>query len=221
MHSSGCPKGVGPSLRPNWEVAHILRLCGHDYRRANRLPASHLKTMRLIEICRTARLGGHIERCNRCRYERNAYNSCRNRHCPKCQTLTKERWLQDRKQDLLGVPYFHDVFTVPHELNPLVLVNKNLLLTILFRSVAETLHSFAKDPRWKLGGQPGFIAVLHTWTQTLMDHFHIHCVIPASVLSFDRKRWISTPKGFLFHVKPLSMAFRAKFLFYLRTRTNN
>ena len=209
-------------MRPKWEVADVLRLYGQTYRRFSRLPFSHLKIMHLLEICRTARLGGHLERCDTCGYERNAYNSCRNRHCPKCQTLTKEKWLEARKRELLPAKYFHNVFTLPHELNPLVLVNKKTLLKILFRSVAETLKAFAKDPRWKLEGQPGFIAVLHTWSQTLMDHFHIHCLIPAGALSFDRQRWNpSQNDNFLFHVKPLAQTFRGKFLFYLKKAYQN
>ena len=217
MHLSACPKRAPGKVRPTWEVADILRLHGQSYRHANRLPASHIKIMRLLEVCRTARLGGHLEKCNTCGYERPAYNSCRNRHCPKCQTLAKEQWLEDRKQELLPVQYFHTVFTLPHELNPLVLVNKKALFDILFRAVSETLQDFAKDPRGKLEGQLGFIAVLHTWSQTLLDHFHLHCVIPAGVLSFDRQRWISTSNTtFLFPVKALSQVFRGKFLFYLK-----
>ena len=222
MHHSTCSKKTRAQSRPNWEVADILRLYGEDYRRDYHPPASHLTVMRLLEICRTARLGGHLEQCDACGFERPAYNSCRNRHCPKCQTLTKEKWLLDRKRELLPVKYFHAVFTLIHKLNPLILINKKVCFDILFRSVSETLQEFGKDPRWRLEGQLGFIAVLHTWSQTLMDHFHLHCVIPAGALSFDRTHWISPASDtFLFHVKPLSRVFRKKFLDHLKQAYRN
>ena len=138
--------------------------------------------MRHIEICRTAARGGHIEVCNHCGFEQNSYNSCRDRHCPKCQTLVKEKWLNDRKAELLPCSYFHNVFTLPHELNHLILTNMRVMLAILFAATKETLQVFARDPQWRLVGQLGFISVLHTWNQKLMDHFHLHCIIPAGVL---------------------------------------
>ena len=216
MHHPAC-KQAPAKPRPTWEVADILRLHGDDYRRDCHPPAAHRNVMRLIEICRTSRLGGHLKQCDSCGYRQNAYNSCRNRHCPKCQTLTKEKWLRDRTRELLPAKYFHAVFTITHRLNPLILINKKVCFNILFLSVNETLQEFAKDPRWKLAGQLGFIAVLHTWSQVLLDHFHLHCVIPAGVLSFDRTRWISPPNNsFLFPVKPLSSVFRTKFLDHLK-----
>jgi predicted Zn-ribbon and HTH transcriptional regulator len=187
--------------KPQWEVADIFCAFGEEYRQTHKLPLSQLKVMQAIEVCRTAYLGGHIEECENCGYRRNAYNSCRNRHCPKCQQLRKTQWLEDRKAELLPVDYFHVVFTLPHELNPLILQNKSLLLNILFRAVSETLLEFGCN---NLGGKIGFTTILHTWDQTLLDHFHLHCLIPGGALSFDEKRWIYTPKNFLFPVKALS-----------------
>ena len=134
------------------EVADIFCRYGQGYRQANFLSSEQSKAMRHIEICRTAKLGGHTEVCDHCGFEKNAYNSCRDRHCPKCQTLVKEKWLNDRKAELLPCPYFHNVFTLPHELNPLILSNKKVMLAILFAAVKETLQAFAGDPQWKLVG---------------------------------------------------------------------
>jgi hypothetical protein len=191
------------------ELADIFRAYGESYRRNHPLPVSHLKVMQAVERCRTAALGGHLEQCDRCGFERPAYNSCRNRHCPKCQSLAKVKWLDKQKSELLPTGYFHLVFTLPHELNPLVLVNKKPLINILFQSVWQTLAPFAQR---RLGGTLGITAVLHTWDQTLLDHFHLHCLVPAGVLSFDRNRWVSARQAFLFPVKALSLVFRAKFL---------
>jgi hypothetical protein len=197
-------------------VADVFRLYGEPYRRAHALPASHLKVMHAIEACRTAALGGHVERCDECGFERPAYNSCGNRHCPKCQTLAKERWLETREAELLPVEYFHTVFTLPHVLNPLALANKKAVYGLVFRAAAETLREFGRDPRHGLGGKVGFTAILHTWDQTLLDHIHLHCLIPGGALSPDRQRWIPTRPGFLFPVKALSALFRGKFLAYLK-----
>jgi len=194
------------------EVADIFRLYGDDYRKTRNLSFEQLKVMHHIEICRTAAMGGHIEQCTECGYEQNAYNSCRNRHCPKCQSMAKEKWLNDRKAELLPVGYFHLVFTLPHDLNPIILCNKKVLLDILFQAVNQTLQAFAKDPQWRLMGQLGFIAVLHTWSQTMMDHFHLHCIIPAGALSFDKNRWISARKKFLFKTRSLAKAFRRLYI---------
>jgi len=194
------------------EVADIFRRYGQEYRQNHFLSSEQFKTMRLIEMCRTAELGGHVEACDHCGFEHNAYNSCRNRHCPKCQTLVKEQWLNDRKAELLPCPYFHNVFTLPHELNPLILINKKIMLAILFAAAKETLQVFARDPHWRLVGQLGFISVLHTWNQKLMDHFHLHCIIPAGVLSFDRKQWISAREKYLFGVESLAKEFKKRYL---------
>jgi Putative transposase/Transposase zinc-binding domain len=191
------------------ELADIFRAYGESYRQAHPLSRAQLKVMRAIESCRTAALGGHLLQCNSCGYQQPAYNSCRNRHCPKCGSLAKAQWLEDRQADLLPVGYFHLVFTLPHELNPLLLVNKKVLCDILFKAVSQTLLEFG---RTHLGGWLGFICVLHTWDQRLRDHFHLHCLIPGGALSCDGTQWITARQTFLFSVKALSLVFRAKFL---------
>ncbi|NIQ12004.1 MAG: IS91 family transposase [Gammaproteobacteria bacterium] len=204
------------STRPCYEVADIFREYGEQYKRSHSLPLSHLKVMHAIEVCHTAYLGGHVERCDRCGYERIAYNSCRNRHCPKCQALAKAEWLEKRKAELLPVGYFHNVFTIPHELNQVVLCNKKVVFDLLFKTVAETLQEFASDPKHGLGGKIGFTAILHTWDQKLLGHIHLHCVIPAGVLSFDSRFWFHSRKNFLFPVKALSKVFRGKLIYHLK-----
>ena len=198
--------------KQRYEVADIFRLYGENYRQNNLLPYDHLKIMRHIEICRTAVLGGHVEQCDQCGFERIAYNSCRDRHCPKCQTLVKEKWLNDRKAELLPCGYFHLVFTLPHGLNPIILCNKKVTLRILFKAVNQTLQAFAKDPKWKLEGQLGFISVLHTWSQTLMDHFHLHCLIPGGALSFSKDQWIPANDNYLFRIQSLAKEFKKRYL---------
>jgi len=193
------------------EVADIFHLYGDDYRRSHTVSYEQLKAMHHIEICRTAKLGGHIEQCNRCGFEQIAYNSCRDRHCPKCQTLKKEQWLNDRKAELLPCGYFHLVFTLPHDLNPIISSNKRTTLNILFAAVNKTLQAFAKDPQWKLEGRLGFISVLHTWSQTLMDHFHLHCLVPAGAISFKKDRWIPAD-SYLFKITSLAKEFRKRYL---------
>jgi predicted Zn-ribbon and HTH transcriptional regulator len=201
------------AARGGVELADIFRVYGESYRRNHPLPVSHLKVIEAVERCRTAALGGHLERCDSCGFERPAYNSCRNRHCPKCQSLAKVKWLEKQKSELLPVGYFHLVFTLPHELNGLVLINKKILLSHLFKAVGETLVDFGHT---RLGGQIGFITVLHTWEQTLLNHFHLHCLGPAGALSFDQRRWRPARKNFLFPVKALSIVFRGKFLSLLK-----
>ena len=170
--------------------------------------------MRAIEVCRTAALGGHVDRCDHCGALRVSYNSCRNRHCPKCQSLDKERWLEDRKRDLLPTTYFHVVFTLPDSLSPLTLRNQKVVYHILFKAASETLKTLTQDPK-HLGAEVGFIAVLHTWSQTLMDHPHLHCIVTGGGLSPDGTQWIPCKEDFLVHVKALSRLFRGKFLAYL------
>ncbi len=201
-----------PPNRPAYEVADIFRQYGAAYRRAHPLPPSHLKVMRAIEICRTAELGGHVEACAVCGFERVAYNSCRNRHCPKCQALAKAEWLDARRAELLATHYFHAVFTLPHELNPIALSNKAVVGHLLFRAVSETLLEFGADPEQGLGGLVGFTAILHTWDQTLLDHFHLHVLIPAGALSGDRQTWVAARENYLFPVRALSKMFRGKFI---------
>ncbi len=214
-HAHGAA-GLTSRARPRWEVADVLRLHGEAYRRSHPPPLPHLKIMRAITACRTPVLGGHVERCGSCSFERRAYNSCRNRHCPKCQSLAKARWLKARTAELLPVGYFHVVFTLPHELNPLILCNKAVVLKLLFEAVARTLSQFGRNPGNGLGGKIGFLAVLHTWDQKLLDHFHLHCLIPAGALSPDGRRWVAARKDFLFPVKALSRVFRGKFVALLK-----
>ena len=191
------------------ELADVFRQYGESYQRTHRLLACEQKVVRAVSACRTQELGGHLDRCESCGFERPAYNSCRNRHCPKCQSLAKARWLEKQTSELLPVGYFHLVFTLPHELNRLILANKKIVLGLLFKAVSKTLLEFGQT---RLKGTIGIIAVLHTWDQTLKDHFHLHCLVPAGALSFDQNRWISARKNFLFPVKALSLVFRAKFL---------
>ncbi len=202
-----------PETAKRWEVADIFREFGNSYRRNNRFPLSHLKVLRSIEVCRTSYLGGHLQKCDACGFEQHSYNSCRNRHCPKCQTLTKARWIEDRRSELLPVPYFHNVFTLPHELNPIALCNRKVVFTILFKAVSETLLAFGRN---NLGGIIGFSAILHTWDQRLLDHLHLHCVISGGALAADKASWIQTNNTYLFNVEALSLVFRGKFLDYLQ-----
>lgn len=173
--------------------------------------------MSAIEACRTSLLGGHKERCdnNDCGHLEISYNSCRNRHCPKCQFLRKEKWIEARAEDLLPIQYFHVVFTIPSELNPLVLSNQKVMYNVLFRSVSETLVALSNDPK-HLGARIGFIGILHTWGQNLMEHPHIHCIVTGGGLSPEGSRWVSCRKNFFIHVKVLSSLFRGKFLAYLK-----
>lgn len=197
------------------EIADIFRMHINDYQKLYKLHPDHYKVVYDILNCRTAYLGGHMEKCDCCGKERPAYNSCRNRHCPKCQTITKERWLEARKAELLPIRYFHVVFTLPHELNPIALCNKRLVLGILFRSMAETLLEFGRNPGNGLGGLIGFLAFLHTWDQQLKDHFHIHCLVPAGALSLNGLSWINCQYDYLFPQAALSKRFRKKFTGYL------
>ena len=205
-------KDTKPSNDHKPEVADIFRIYSEDYLETRSLSFEQQQVIQKIVSCRTSAMGGHIHRCNECGYKQNVYNSCRNRHCPKCQTMAKEKWLNDRKTELLPTGYFHFVFTLPHELNPIILCNEKDLLDILFQAVNETLQAFAKDPQWRLQGQLGYIAVLHTWSQTLMDHFHLHCLIPGGVLSPEKDRWIPAHEKFLFRVGSLAKAFQNRYI---------
>jgi Putative transposase/Transposase zinc-binding domain len=209
-HATDCPgetEGRQPSAPP-WEVADIFRLYGETYRRHHAVPPAQQQVMHDIEACRTAQLGGHAEYCPTCGFERYAYNSCRNRHCPKCQTFPKVQWVEARKAELLPVPYFHLVLTVPHDLNALILAYKRPLLTLLFNATSQTLVQFGHR---NLGGQIGCTMVLHTWDQTLGAHVHVHCVIAAGALASKGERWIEADPRFLFPVRALSTVFRGKF----------
>jgi hypothetical protein len=204
-------------MRPELEVADIFRRYGPAYRTAHdgHLGRVERRVMSAIELCRTAELGGHVEACDDCDHSRVAYNSCRNRHCPKCQTTTRERWLAERQADLLPVPYFHVVFTVPAEAAEIAFQNKAVVYAILFDAVAATLKSVAADPR-HLGGEIGFLAILHTWGQTLTHHPHIHCLVPGGVLA-DGNRWLACRPRFFLPVHVLSRLFRRFFLERLHT----
>jgi len=198
------------------EVADVLRRYGAKYRSTHPVSYKQSKVMHHIQTCRSAQLGGHVQQCSQCGFEQIAYNSCRDRHCPKCQSMVKEQWLNDRRAELLPCGYFHLVFTLPHALNPIVLCNKRICLQLLFAAVNETLQAFARDPQWRLCGQLGFIAVLHTWSQTLVDHFHLHCLVPAGVLSPAKNKWIPARESFLFRIQSLAKQFRKCYLRRLR-----
>jgi hypothetical protein len=199
--------------RPTLEVADIIRAAGDSFieRNRNHLAWPQLKVLRAIRDCRTAALGGHLDRCSRCGHQAISYNSCRNRHCTKCQTNARKRWLAKQSEDLLPVPYFHVVFTLPHDLSAVVLQNKKLLYDLLFRASAETLIEIAADPK-HLGAEIGFLSVLHTWGQNLHHHPHVHCVVPAGGMAPDRSRWVHSQPAFFLPVRVLAKVFRGKFV---------
>ncbi len=198
--------------RPCLEVADIVRRQGRAFldREPGWFTFQHLKVYRAITACRTHTLGGHLDQCSQCGYRAISYCSCRNRHCPKCQTNARNRWLADRSKELLGVGYFHVVFTLPHQFTGLALQNKRVIYDLLFRACAETLLEVAANPEY-LGAEIGFLSVLHTWGQNLLHHPHIHCVIPAGGLSPDHTAWIHSRHHFFLPVEVLSRVFRGKF----------
>jgi len=200
--------------RPPLEVADLVRAAGGAFIERSRrwITWQHLKVLRAIVRCRTAALGGHLDQCTNCGYRPAiSYNSCRNRHCPKCQANARNRWLQARRQELLPTRYVHVVFTLPHELAPLALHNKKILYHLLLQTSAETLLQVARDPK-HLGAEIGFFSVLHTWNQKLQHHPHAHCVVPAGGLSLDHSHWIQPRYPFFLPVKVLSRVFRGKFI---------
>jgi len=203
--------------RPPLEVADLIRAAGpHFLERSHHwLTSRHRKVLTAIERCRTSALGGHVDECSRCGHRAISYNSCRNRHCPKCQGNARERWLAERQQELLPTRYAHVVFTLPHLLAPLALQNKKIVYSLLFRASAETLLEIARDPK-HLGADIGFFSVLHTWNQKLEHHPHIHCVVPAGGLSPDHTAWIKPRYPFFLPVKVLGRVFRGKFVSALR-----
>jgi hypothetical protein len=200
--------------RPRLEVADVFRRYGETYREqhgASMSPAQR-HVMTAIEVCRTAALGGHLERCDECGHERNCFNSCRDRHCPKCQSLARAQWIENRQSELLEVPYFHVVFTVPEEIAAIISQNKKVVYGILFHATAESLTTIAADPQ-HLGAQIGFFAVLHSWGQNLLFHPHLHCVVPGGGPSPDGQRWVSCRRpNFFLPVRVLSRLFRRLFL---------
>ena len=191
-------------------LAEILRNHGQPYLDTHDLSVVQRKAWRAIVACRTQALGGHVECCDHCGVVRYRYHSCRNRHCPQCQTRAKEAWLAARRQELLPVPYFHLVFTLPHALNKLAGCDSRTLYKLLFGAVADTLNAFASNPRW-LGGTPSFTLVLHTWKQDLGRHLHVHALVAGGALTADGK-WVSAKRGFLFPVRALSGVYRGKFM---------
>jgi hypothetical protein len=196
-------------------MADVVRRYGRAYCAAYPVTQAQRRVLRDIEQCRTAALGGHVEVCDRCGAQKISYNSCRNRHCPKCQSLAKARWLEQRQAELLPVEYFHVVFTVPEQVAKVALSNQRLVYDILFSAAAETLRTIAADPK-HLGAEIGFLAVLHTWGQNLLHHPHVHCVVPGGGLDVRRRRWVSCRCGFFLPVKVLSRLFRRLFLDRLR-----
>jgi len=199
--------------RPTLEVADIFNRYGNEYRQTHgtTMPQEQWQVMNAIERCRTTALGGHVEQCHQCQHQRNAYNSCRNRHCPKCQQLQQAQWVDERQAALLPVEYFHVVFTLPKPVAAIALQNKRVLYNLLFRATAETLRTIAADPK-HLGAEIGFIGVLHTWGQNLSHHPHLHCIVPGGGLSQDHEQWVSCRPGFFLHVRVLSRLFRRLFL---------
>jgi hypothetical protein len=203
---------------PQVELADIVRQYGSAYlaRYGKATFSQQRRVLRDIALCRTAALGGHVRQCDQCGHTDICHDSCRNRHCPKCQAAARAEWMEARAQDLLEtVEYYHAVFTLPDELGPVALQNKEVVYSILFRSVAETLKTIARDPK-HLGAEIGFLAILHTWGQTLHHHAHIHCVVPGGGLSPDGQRWIPCRKGFFLPVRVLSSLFQKKCLSYLK-----
>jgi Putative transposase/Transposase zinc-binding domain len=209
--------------RPPLEVADIVHAAGEAFIERNRhwLHWKHIKVLRAIRRCRTAALGGHLDECMRCGHRAPiSYNSCRDRHCPKCQTAARDRWIAARQKELLPTRYLHVVFTLPGRLSPVVLQNKKVIYDLLFRTSAETLLEVARDPR-HLGAEIGFFTVLHTWSQKLTAHPHVHCVVPAGGLSPDRTRWIRSRDNYFLPKKVLGELFRGKFVDALKEAFQN
>ncbi len=202
------------------EVADVFASSGSNYQAAYGTSATQRQILRDLAVCRSAALGGHKEQCEQCGHEEISYNSCRNRHCPKCQASSRAQWLEAKAEDLLNVPYFHVVFTLPSDIGPLALQNKRLVYGVLFRAASETLSTIAKDHK-HLGANIGFLTVLHTWGQNLHHHPHIHCVVPGGGIALDDSHWVKCRENFFLPVRVLSRMFRQKFLAYLREAFNN
>lgn len=197
------------------EIQDVFRKFGDDYREKYKIPLGHYKAMRSIENCRTSQLGAHVDECTSCGYQKISYNSCRNRHCPKCQSFVKEKWLEERRQDLLPIQYFHVVFTIPDTLNELCLRNQEVMYKLLFKASSETLLELSQDIKY-LGAQIGFSSILHTWGQNLMYHPHVHCIVTGGGLDNRNRYFVHSKKGFFIPVKVLSDKFRKKFLALLK-----
>ena len=203
------------------DLADILREGISSFTSVYRnLPLKHWKVLNNICQCRTEQLGGHLYKCDVCNYQQVTYNSCRDRHCPKCQGVARAAWVERRTNELLPIGYFHVVFTLPDSFAGFNLENKAVFYNILYRSASETLLNLGKDPRW-LGGSIGFMAILHSWGQQLLKHPHLHCVIPGGGIRNDNKKWVSFRDNFIFPVKVMAMLFRGKFLDYFETAVKN
>lgn len=208
---------------PPLRVADVFRAHWDEYLRDHSVPAFQQKAIHHILLCRTPALGGHLWQCSMCGHQAVLYNSCRDRHCPTCQGAAREEWLAKRMKELLPVPYFHVVFTLPHDLNPLIRHNREKLIDLFFREVNATFQEFSIDPQWRLEGQLGFIAILHTWTQELREHIHLHCAVPGGALRAaakppgedgrnDTKTWVSSKRNWLFRESSLADRFRSRYL---------
>ncbi len=212
---------AAPATRPTLEVADILRERGSAYAETHRLSAQQQRVVDALVNCRTAALGGFKSECDHCGAVTIQYASCRNRHCPKCQTLSQTRWVERQCADLLDIGYWHVVFTLPHELNPVAQGNPALVYRLLFKAASRTLLEFGRNPRW-LGGEMGITMVLHTWGQNLGQHIHVHCIVTDGGLSPDGQRWLTPArKGFLFPTAALSKVFRGKYLDFLGAAHRN
>lgn len=203
-----CPDAPALPLRRGPTLAQVLRAGLPAYARTHRLPAHHWKVLNAILACRTPLLGGHQYQCAHCQCAHFAPHACGNRHCPTCQGINSQQWLAAQAEAVLPIPYFHLVFTLPHVLNPLIQQNQKVLYDLLFATAADTLLSFGRN---NLGAQLGLTAVLHSWSQTLLDHYHLHCIVTGGGLSVDATRWISSHANYLFNIAALSQVFRAKF----------
>ncbi|MGH7239614.1 MAG: IS91 family transposase, partial [Candidatus Saccharimonadales bacterium] len=198
------------------EVAHVLKAQWPLVQQSGKFNTWQLRTLDAIKRCRTSSLGAHVDGCTDCGHVRISYNSCRNRHCPKCQGVQREQWIQAREEELLPVPYFHVVFTLPDILNPLCLYHRRVIYNLLFETAWSVLSSFGSDPKW-LGARPGMISILHTWGQTLSLHPHLHCIVPGGGLSASGKWKVAKSKGkYLFSVKAMGKLFRGRFMSRLK-----
>ena len=215
MNQQATPAVLPTDTKASCELADVFHHYGPAYRASHHLASPQYKAMRAIERCRTIQLGGHLYACNRCGVIDQSYNSCRNRHCPKCQSVAKAEWLAKRQADLLPVEYFHVVFTLPHDLNRLAMLNHKLIYDLLFKAAWSTVRQMGLDPK-RLGGDMGMLSILHTWGQNLSQHIHLHCVIPGGALSQDQKKWVSAKPGYLFPVKAMSRLFRGAYVSLLR-----
>ena len=193
-----------PALR----VADVFLAHWAEYLQEHSVPVFEYKATRHLLACRTSALGGHVWRCASCGHEAVLYNSCRDRHCPTCQGSARRKWLDQRMQEVIPVPYFHVVFTLPRAIHPLLRHNRKTLLDVFFREVNATLQEFALDPRWRLEGQLGYLAVLHTWSQLLREHIHLHCAVPGGVWQKDPGAWVGAKRNWLFRVESLADRFR-------------